>query len=198
MFFKRIYCPYCGDEIKKNTACKFCCNILKNLVNKKVCRTKDCSYFTAPFLYKDIVREAILDFKFNKKKEFCKSFCHFMQIRKANSFDLMVCVPTFDKKFNSSKELSKVLSKKFKIKFCKNAVIKIRRTKNQHNCEIKERLINLKGSFKSDPKIVKNKKILICDDIITTASTIQEISKVLIDAGAKYVGAISFAISDNF
>ena len=198
MFFKRIYCPYCGDEIKKNTACKFCCSILKSLINKKVGKTKDCSYFTAPFLYKDIVREAILDFKFNKKREFCKSFCHFITIHKTNFFDLIVCVPTFEKKFNSSKELCKVLSKKFKIKFYKNAVIKIKKTKNQHNCEIKERLINLKDSFKADPKIVKNKKILICDDIITTAATIQEISKVLKEAGAKHIEAISFAISDKF
>ncbi len=198
MFFKRIYCPFCGDEIKNNKACRYCCSILKQLINKKVSKTKDCSYFTAPFIYNDIVREAILDFKFEKKKEFSKNFCYFMLGCKIDFFDIMVCVPTYEKKFNSSKELAKVLSKKLKMKFYKDAVIKTKRTKNQHNCTIKERLTNLKGSFKADQTIVKGKKVLICDDIITTASTIQEISDALKKAGALHVGAIAFAMSDRF
>ena len=198
MFFRRKYCPFCGDEIKNNKVCRYCCNILKQLINKKVKKTKDCCYLTAPFIYKDIVREAILDFKFEKKKEFCKNFCYFMLGCKIDSFDIMVCVPTYEKKFNSSKELAKVLSKKLKIKFYKDAVIKTKKTKNQHNCAIKERLINLKGAFKANQKLVDGKRVLICDDIITTASTIQEISNALKKAGASYVGAIAFAISDIF
>ncbi len=198
MFFRRKYCPFCGDEIENNKVCKYCCNILKQLVNKKVGKTKDCCYFTAPFIYKDIVREAILNFKFEKKKEFCKNFCYFMLGCKIDSFDIMVCVPTYEKKFNSSKELAKVLSKKLKIKFYEDALTKTKKTKNQHNCKIKERLTNLKGAFKADKSVVKNKKILICDDIITTASTIQEISAALKEAGALYVGAIAFSMSDRF
>ena len=194
---KKYICPYCETEIEGKIACGFCCKILKHLINLKNEEIKHCSYIAAPFIYKSIIRDAILKFKFEKRKEFCKSFCHFMIFDRIKLFDLLVCVPTFEKEFNSSKELSKVLSKKIKIHFCENAVIKIRKTKHQHNCSLKERLTNLKGAFKADENKVCGKHILICDDIITTKSTIKEIAFSLKKAGAKSVGAVSFAISQN-
>ena len=198
MFFKiKNICPYCEEKIKGNVACSYCSKVLKTLINKHIGKTKDCNFFTAPFIYKNIVRDAILNFKFKQNISFCSSFCSFMATSITNNFDILVCVPTFDEKFNPSKEIAKKLKKKLKIKFCKDAVVKTKKTKNQHNCKLSQRLVNLKNAFKADNKKLKDKKVLICDDVITTSSTIQEISYACKQAGAKYVGAIAFAISEQ-
>lgn len=198
MFFKNNnICPYCEEIINGNVACSNCSKVLKMLINKHIGKTKDCNFFTAAFLYKDIVRDAILNFKFKQNTSFCYSFCSFMATSITNNFDILVCVPTFDEKFNPSKEIAKKLKKKLKIKFCKDAVVKIKKTKHQHNCKLSERVINLKNAFRADNKKLKNKTVLICDDVITTSSTIQEMSYACKQAGAKYVCAIAFAISEK-
>ena len=196
-FIKKNICPYCESEISSKFACGFCCKILKNLINRYNTKTENCFYITAPFIYKSIIRDAILKFKFEKRKEFCKSFCHFMALCDVSFFDVMVCVPTYDETFNSSKELCYLLSKKIKLKFLKDAVFKIKKTKHQHDCSLKERQTNLRKAFKADKKKISGKTVLICDDIITTKSTVKEMALCLKEAGAKKVGAISFAISEN-
>lgn len=58
----------------------------------------------------------------------------------------------------------------------------------------KKRLTNLKGAFiVLNSKKIKDKSILLIDDIITTGSTIDECAKILKDAGAKKVSAIVLA-----
>ena len=57
------------------------------------------------------------------------------------------------------------------------------KTKNR-----RERLINLDGSFGvKNNEIVKNKKIIIIDDVLTTGATMHEAKKTLKQAGAKKV-----------
>ena len=198
--FKLKSCPYCAEETSNSYACHECFKELKTLCNFKIGKTKDCFFLTAPFIYKDLVRDAILDFKFNEKIYFCKSFAAFMAACKLPKFDVLVAVPTYEKKRNSSKEIAIHLKKHIKIKFIKKAVIKIKKTKAQHNCDYFNRLTNLKGAFKINEKKAKllvGKNILICDDIITTSTTVQEMANVLNKAGANKVGAVSFAVSEK-
>ena len=68
---KRI-CPYCGEESRNFAVCCECAKELKKLINKRAFYSKECDCFTANFIYKDIVRDAILDFKFNNTKVFEK------------------------------------------------------------------------------------------------------------------------------
>ncbi len=194
---KKKECPYCGMQINGFIACLECLKDLKKLVNEKFGKTENCFSFTAPFLYKDIVREAILNFKFHEKIEYCKSFCYFMASFNFSYFDVLVYVPKFEKEFNSSKEIAKVLTKTVNIKFCNDGLKKIKQTKSQHNCQFKDRFFNLKDAFKGEPKRLYGKNVLICDDVITTSSTIEEAAKAAKKAGAKNVGAISFAASEK-
>ncbi len=190
-------CPYCYEKTSNYVSCERCANQLKNLVNVKSGSTKDCYSFTAPFIYKDIVRDAILTFKFEKKIEYCKSFCYFIKACNTYLADILVYVPNNDGKFNSSKEIAKILKRKLKIKLQNNAITKVKKTKCQHNCNFKERYINLNGAFIANEKKVRGKTILICDDIITTASTMQEMASALKKSGALKVFGIAFAISEN-
>ena len=53
---------------------------------------------------------------------------------------------------------------------------------------------NVKNAFIiKDKEKVKNKKVLIIDDIYTTGSTLQECSKILKKAGASKIGVLTIA-----
>ena len=69
-----------------------------------------------------------------------------------------------------------------------NCLVKSKTTQTQSTLSAKERLQNIKNAFgvKNVEKI-KNKKIILFDDIITTGATVNEISKILKIAGAKKV-----------
>ncbi len=72
--------------------------------------------------------------------------------------------------------VSKQFSKLSKIKLEENVILKIKNTKPQYKA--KNRQKNIKGSFKINPKkipLLKNKTILLIDDITTTGATLNEI-----------------------
>ena len=62
MFSENVYfCPYCGVKTNNNICCEICSNELKKFVNKNIGKTEFCDAFTAPFVYDDIVRDAMLN-----------------------------------------------------------------------------------------------------------------------------------------
>ena len=84
--------------------------------------------------------------------------------------------------------LNKNQNLKDKIEYKKEAIIKIKETKNQSHTKSKEeRTINLKNCFWSNKKLVENKIIILIDDVLTTGRTIEEAGKTLISSGAKEV-----------
>jgi competence protein ComFC len=96
---------------------------------------------------------------------------------------IIVPVPTTKRRerwrgFNQSYVLASFLSKKTKIPIF-TGIIKTKETKSQTKLKKEERKNNLKNCFKiiESEKIIKNKKIIIIDDVITTGSTINELSK---------------------
>ena len=79
----------------------------------------------------------------------------------------------------------------------KNVLIKIKNT--EHQARIKDRSIrlkNLSGSFavkNAREKLIKNKNVILIDDIITTGATLNEARKVLKNSGARKVVAFTIA-----
>ncbi|PIZ85969.1 hypothetical protein COX94_01480 [Candidatus Nomurabacteria bacterium CG_4_10_14_0_2_um_filter_33_9] len=76
-----------------------------------------------------------------------------------------------------------------------NVLIKIKETEHQANIkERKDRLKNLIGSFSvKNPEIIKNRNIILIDDVITTGSTLTEAKKILKQNSAKKVIAFTVA-----
>jgi len=75
-----------------------------------------------------------------------------------------------------------------------NALSKIKETKQQSKIKNRsKRLNNLSGCFLANEAIVKNKNIILIDDVITTGKTMEEASKALYNAGAKKVIGFSIA-----
>ena len=90
-----------------------------------------------------------------------------------------------------AKKVAKKLGKPIK-----NCLKKIYNNKKQHKLSFYERQKNVKNVYKSLENF-KNKKILICDDIITTGSTLLECKTELEKSGAKVLCAtVAFTVLD--
>ncbi len=94
--------------------------------------------------------------------------------------------------FNQSLEVSKSLSRALGVPYDENVLVRTRDTRMQAGLSLKQRRANLKGAFnfKSANKIyrlVKNKRIALVDDVLTTGATLDILAKLLKEAGARSV-----------
>ena len=103
--------------------------------------------------------------------------------------------------FNQSLEIAKYLRRKLPCKdrmpINQQLVQRFIATPNQQGLTAIERKRNLRGAFQLSESLQKNaqnpdnaitgKHIALLDDVVTTASTVDEISRVLLEAGAKEV-----------
>lgn len=142
------------------------------------------------FVYNRTIAKAIFEFKFKDKTFLSKKFADLMK-NNINNFsykiDYIVSVPMHlnrlrKRGYNQSFLLANDLSNLTNIDFIKDLLIKTKNTNRQVGLNFKERKINLKNSFSIKDKykdIIKDKNILIIDDVFTTGSTINECAKVL-------------------
>lgn len=96
--------------------------------------------------------------------------------------------------FNQAEEIGKQLSFYFKIPLIANILIKIKETRPQIELDVKKRKENVLEVFHcQNPALIKNKKIVLVDDVYTTGSTMAECAGVLKRAGAKKIIGIAVA-----
>ncbi len=96
--------------------------------------------------------------------------------------------------FNQSLLIAEALGAKLGIPAQDDILRKIRRTKPQMELAREERLKNMAGAFAvSDSASVRNRTIILLDDIKTTGTTLEEAARVLRSAGAKRIWAITVA-----
>ena len=149
------------------------------------------------FHYKDkIVKKLIKDAKFYHKKDIFEDLSIllweklFENILDNKSEILLIPTPMyFFKKiirwYNQSEILVKNLSKHFSLDYDFNLIKKSKSTKAQSHLSKMQRLENLKNCYKLDKNLLKkykNKTIVIVDDVVSTWTTINEISKLLKNA----------------
>ena len=191
------YCPKCGLPYvtgMKDTICSMCRN--RSFPWNKI------SYFG---FYKDLLKEIIVSYKFDKKFHLCSVLGELLIKAYKRGFsdfipDVIVPVPVFknslkSKGFNHALEISKPLSKYLNRKIDFNALLKIKPTKPQVGLDQKERWKNLKGAFWADPDRVKGQSVLLIDDVFTTGATSFMCSAELKRAGAKTINVLVVARS---
>ena len=156
------------------------------------------------FKYKDYIRKLILDYKFFNKfyigKVFSKIILKNEKIcRNLKLYDIIIPVPMHkikkrERGYNQTEILAQDLAKNLKLEYSENILIKTINNKKQSSLSRKERYENIKNVFKivkSDK--IKDKKILLIDDICTTSATLEECAKVLKHAGVSMVVALVIA-----
>ena len=91
--------------------------------------------------------------------------------------------------------MAKRVSEKFSLNN-RRPVVKIKKTKTQHSLKLEERKANLIDAFEVRLDI-KDKSILLIDDVISTGQTVSVIAKELKLAGAKTVVVWAYAYNDG-
>ncbi|MBU5436682.1 ComF family protein [Tissierella sp. MSJ-40] len=208
LFPERHICLFCKGKstIIKSYICKECEEKLE-AINKEVYLD---SYYISKVVYSlaynRFIREKLKEYKFNGKNYLYKPFGEIMlntinQKNLCSEIDLIMYVPSHRRKealrgYNQSELLARYIAKFLNITLSSKNLIKIKWTKDQSQLQRLDRIKNLKGSFQvRDKEEIKFKKILLIDDIITTGTTMEECSKVLLHNGAKEVVGLALTSS---
>lgn len=145
--------------------------------------------------YTGVMPKLVQDFKFNKKKYLSVPFSKMMLEKFKDediSVDLIMPVPIHQERLKErGYNQSELLLKEFEclsIPILKDNLQRIKYSPQQAVLTRAERRNNLVDAFViKDKSVIKGKTILVVDDIYTTGSTLNEVSKTLIKAGASKV-----------
>ncbi len=115
--------------------------------------------------------------------------------------DLLVPVPLhwrrlLRRKFNQSALLAFALSKRTGIPCLPHMLQRVRYTKPQMRMKREERLKNVKRAFAVSPeaeKMLRNKIVVLIDDVVTTGATVNACAIALKQAGAREVRVLALA-----
>ena len=96
--------------------------------------------------------------------------------------------------YNQTEAIFKSWAREEKLSWSPNCLQRIRSTTPQWQLNRSQRKENMKEAFAIyEPEIVRNRHIILVDDIVTTGITLDECSKVLKQAGAMSVQALVIA-----
>jgi competence protein ComFC len=156
--------------------------------------------------YNHIVQRLIHIFKYKSPWMLCDLFINWLSLiygDTLNAADVIIPVPIHKYKvmkrgYNQAVVLARRLAKKYHKQCPLGILIKTRHTKSQSSLNRYERQTNVLDSFeinKSKISSLKDKKILLIDDVITTGATLLECKNVLNNCGIKQIQTLCIAIT---
>ena len=201
-------CPDCEARIEwvASPLCSYCGRVFEDREGPdRVCG--DCQADPPPFararaaaLYDGPVAQAITRFKFSRQLAFLPVMQHWLKrplcLELVAAADFLAPVPLHPKRikhrgFNQSLLLARAFPG---TPVAREALVRTRHTAPQVGLNPKERQDNVKGAFAvTDPARVKDKSVLLIDDLYTTGSTAKECARVLLKAGARRVEVVTVA-----
>ena len=148
-------------------------------------------------LYEGTLASAIHFFKFQRIRRLHRPLGYLLLGFDMSGIDALIPVPLSlrglrERGFNQSLLLAKTLSDGNKVPLIMDGLFKATETPAQIGLSKNERRLNLKGSFKTDRNF-PGMRLLLVDDVMTTGSTANECSKVLLRAGAEEVRVLALA-----
>lgn len=191
--YEEYICTTCNSKLEENY-------IKSNLELKYI----DELYFT--LFYNRYMRGKIIEFKFQDKNYLYKPFANYLyksyRENKISNIDYIVYIPSHRSKeikrgFNQSALLAKSLSNHTGIEVL-DILHKERRTKDQSSLSKGDRKENLVAAFSMEnEEIIRDKDLLLVDDIFTTGATIEEVAKLLKEKGARRVVGLCLCSNTN-
>ena len=173
-------CPVCGRMTDVPELC-LDCKALAPLYDKAV----------SALDYSDGAKKLVLAFK--SSRPYLKNYFADLLYKKCEQFtdaEAICFVPMTPKAqarrgFNQAYLLAKELSKRMELPLLKGAVKKVKDTAQQKSLSRTDREKNLKSCFKADRVVVKDKTLIVVDDVLTTGATADAVCGELKKRGAK-------------
>ena len=216
---KLIFPPVCGicGKLNENYLCSKC-----NLELQKTSEFQVDSYITETgfkrkhfdehiyfFQYQGLIREQIINYKFNDASYKYRAISNFILknfvlkdlkiFQIFNEYDVIIPVPISKKRmkergYNQTELIARPIANVLGKEIVTNCLYKSKNIVAQSTLNKGDREQNIKGAYvlKNCEKL-KNKKVLLIDDIYTTGSTANECCRILEEAGTKKNGVMTIA-----
>ena len=192
-YLEQPTCFKCGKPVKAEE--EYCYD----------CREKEHFFLqgAAVFSY-EYIRLSLYRFKYFGRQEYAKFYgrqmaCRMEKKRKIWKPDALIPVPLHKKKkrqrgYNQAELVAKELSRYWGVPVITNLVVRSKNTRPMKEIVGTDRQNNLKKAFKLGTNDVKLNTIIIIDDIYTTGSTIDAVSKVCLEAGIPQIYFLTVSI----
>ena len=157
--------------------------------------------------YKDTVRESLLRYKFSGRRSYASAYGRAlaMKLQKEalDDFDILTWVPIaplrrLRRGYDQVALLADAVGSELGA-IPVRTLKKIRNTPPQSLLQdAAHRRANVLGAYRSvNPDLIRGKRIVLLDDIITTGATASECARVLLTAGAKEVYCAAVAVANH-
>lgn len=187
----KYFCDCCKNKLPHNEQliCPGCLNPSLSGITHAFCHKKtpiDQVFF--PFKYEGAIKKAIKKIKYQGVFAITEDLVAITAERVDQTLFtdmLLVPVPLHQKRyktrgFNQAELIAKHLSQLWHIPYDATVLKRVRNTRPQVELKKKDRQSNIKGAFEvCDSKKVKDRKIVLVDDVFTTGATLTECARVL-------------------
>ena len=190
-------CPKCGDPSQAGNPCVRCIEEPPAFLELR-----------SALIFKGPVRKAIHRLKYARDLGLGEALSkHLIELPGIIEWplDCVTSVPLShahlsDRGYNQSNLLARPLALARQIPFIPQALQRTRETRSQVGLSAKERDINVRDAFWANSNLVKNKTVVVVDDVTTTGSTIRACASALHEAGALSVYGLTLAraVLQNF
>ena len=179
-----------------------------NLIHQNCKSIADNFYFQEHyylFSYTALIREKIIQYKFHGQSYLFRMFFEFFVKNEKlcgflEKYDIIIPVPISKNKmlqrgYNQSLLIAKEIAKRMKnVQLEDKVLIKQTENKPQSSLNRKQRLKNVKNVYNvQNEQKIKEKNLLLFDDIFTTGATVNECAKTLKQAGTNQIGVLTIA-----
>ncbi len=158
--------------------------------------------------YESALQQAVHLFKFEKRTSLAKPLAqltieHFPDDCDIAEYDFILPIPIHKKRlrergFNQATLIANEIAKTTGIQVVTDALVRYRNTSPQSSLDREARQTNIVGAFELQKKeVVRNKRILVLDDVYTTGATVREAVKVLWDADPAEIDVLTLARALN-
>ena len=199
------HCPVCRAEIETfGDWCPACIDKTAAVRRLPVFGRDELHTVWALSFYRGGMKKLIQQLKYQKKKNVCAYIHTFLRFTAPEKIlpvpDLVVPVPLYAEKekrrgFNQTTMIFGPWAEQLNYTWGE-ALLRVHETRPQYELDRQERRQNMKHAFslaEDKKEQIRDKRILLVDDIFTTGATIEACAKVLCAAGARQIDALVLA-----
>lgn len=197
----RLLCRACVEELPViEHGCRQCGRILPQTAGE-VCgrclhRRPPYDVVFAPFVYAPPLDQLVAEFKFRGRLTHATLFAQLLVTAAERKHmpppAYLLPVPLHrsrlrERGYNQAIELARPLARHWNVRLDVNSVCRSRPTPAQMRLSARERLRNLRGAFEVRQGVRLPERVTIVDDVMTTGTTVGELTKTLHQAGVRRV-----------
>lgn len=201
---EKLFCANCWQKVEPVES-----NSLEELTAVKVWDSLPLEKVKSLWWFDDFIQTVVHEMKYNRKLSLAKklgadladSILHDSDYASA---DLLIPVPLHKSKqrergFNQSLLLAKSIAQNTGIPVNNKIIKRVQKTQAQAKLNAAQRMNNVNNAFEViDVDRIKNKKVILIDDVCTTGATLFACSDVLLSSGCSHVFAVTVAKAPDF